>query len=151
MDCDVDVIPGRRLADIIPSTVFFSWQVMKHEIHTPMHSITGLSTLLAEADLEEEQRTMVKTVARSSALLFRLVSDILDFWRLEGDSLALSQGVFELPGMIKEAETLVSPIAKDKGLTLAFRMEEGLPGKVRGDANRMQQIILNAVSPSIHT
>ena len=116
-----------------------------------MHSITGLSTLLAEADLEEEQRMMVKTVARSSALLFRLVSDILDFWRLEGNSVSLNPGVFELPVMIKEAETLVSPIAKDKGLKLVFKMEEGLPNKVTGDTNRMQQIILNAVRRQIRT
>lgn len=116
-----------------------------------MHSITGLSTLLAEADLEEEQRMMVKTVARSSALLFRLVSDILDFWRLEGNSVSLNPGVFELPVMIKEAETLVSPIAKDKGLKLVFKMEEGLPNKVTGDANRMQQIILNVVRRQIRT
>eukprot|EP00271_Cylindrocystis_brebissonii_P015975 TRINITY_DN39079_c0_g1_i1.p1 TRINITY_DN39079_c0_g1~~TRINITY_DN39079_c0_g1_i1.p1 ORF type:complete len:844 (+),score=200.41 TRINITY_DN39079_c0_g1_i1:389-2920(+) len=122
--------------------------VMKHEMRTPMQTMT-LSSVLAEMDLEDKQRAMVETVARSSALLDILVSDIPDFWRLEDDSVSLTLAAFDLPVLVKEAETLVAPIAKEKGVKLAFKVEANLPKRVTGDSNRILQVVLNVVNNSI--
>eukprot|EP00897_Mesotaenium_endlicherianum_P000075 jgi/Mesen1/10068/ME000730S09355 len=123
--------------------------VMKHEMRTPMHSITALSSLLAESDLEFEQREKVETVAMSSSLLSTLANDILDFWRLEDDTLSLNAHTFELPALVKEIETLVGPMAKDKGVKLVFKVEPNLPENVVGDSTRLLQVVLNVVSNSV--
>eukprot|EP00850_Spirogloea_muscicola_P009183 SM000051S17543 [mRNA] locus=s51:216057:218579:+ [translate_table: standard] len=118
--------------------------VMQYEMRTPMHTITALSSVLAAMHLGDEQRSMVDTVAKSSALLSTLANDILDFWRLDEDSVvALQRHEFELLPLLKDAETLGSAEAKAKGLLLILRLDPHLPRKVEGDSNRLLQVLLN--------
>eukprot|EP00850_Spirogloea_muscicola_P019027 SM000181S03552 [mRNA] locus=s181:233085:238564:- [translate_table: standard] len=124
--------------------------VMQYEMRTPMHTITALSSVLAAMHLGNEQRSMVDTVAKSSALLSTLANDILDFWRLDEDSVvALQRHEFELLPLLKDAETLGSAEAKAKGLLLILRLDPHLPRKVEGDSNRLLQVLLNVVGNSI--
>eukprot|EP00850_Spirogloea_muscicola_P014385 SM000103S09477 [mRNA] locus=s103:157364:163006:- [translate_table: standard] len=124
--------------------------VMQYEMRTPMHTITALSSVLAAMHLGDEQRSMVDTVAKSSALLSTLANDILDFWRLDEDSVvALQSHEFELLPLLKDAETLGSAEAKAKGLLLILRLDPHLPRKVEGDSNRLLQVLLNVVGNSI--
>lgn len=127
---------------------------MNAKMRTPMHSITALSSLLAESDLNDEQRSMAETVAFSSTLLASLLYDILEFWRLEEDTmkLKLQPEQFELPALVTEADTLSSPMAKDKGLLVTFKSDPQLPESVVGDGNRLLQVLLNVIANAIkHT
>jgi len=122
----------------MPRCACVAWpcsQVMNAKMRTPMHSMTALSSLLAESELSDEQRSMAETVAFSSTLLASLLYDILEFWRLEEDTMKLKMQPeqFELPALVTEAETLSSPIARDKGLLVTFKPDPNLPDSVVGD------------------
>lgn len=123
--------------------------VMNHEMRTPMHAIIALSSLLQEAKLTADQRSMVDTVVKSSSLLSTLINDVLDFSRLEDGSLSLEMRPFELPTVLREAENLAKPMAKGKGLEFFFDINMDVPQSVVGDEKRLLQIILNIIGNAV--
>lgn len=116
---------------------------MSHEIRTPMNAISGMSDLLLEQPLAADQYKMVNTISRSAASLMRILNDILDVSKLESGNMQLEDVGFNLPELLSEVVSLFQTAADKKGLKLEIRVEEEVPHGVRGDAQKLRQVLLN--------
>ncbi len=122
---------------------------MGHEIRTPMTGVLGMSELLLKTPLDERQRGYVAAIRRSGDLMLRLVNDALDLARIEAGKLELADEPFDLRALLAQAVELLRPLADAKGLTLELNLDPGAPRWVRGDGQRVQQIVLNLAGNAI--
>lgn len=118
---------------------------MAHEIRTPMTGVLGMTELLLNTPLDVRQRGYADGIRRSGALLMRQVNDALDLARIEAGKLELGDAPFDPATLLQEITALEQGLAAQKGLALQVAIGDDAPRALRGDALRLQQVLLNLV------
>ncbi|WP_254200543.1 hybrid sensor histidine kinase/response regulator [Lysobacter sp. MMG2] len=120
-----------------------------HEVRTPMTGVLGMSELLMDTPLDQQQRGYVDSIRRAGRHLLRLVNDALDLARIESGRLELADAPFDLRTVVDEAATLMAPLARQRGLSFLITVDPDAPRGLRGDVNRVCQILLNLLANAI--
>jgi len=122
---------------------------MSHEIRTPMNGVVGVIDLLNRTALSVKQQRYVQTIESSSRSLLTIIDDVLDFSRLEAGKYVMRLDDLELRQMVQEVAELLAPKAHAKGIELIQRVDAAAPFSIRGDVDRLKQVITNLVGNAI--
>lgn len=122
---------------------------MSHELRTPLNGVLGMTQLLSNTHLEPQQQRYARTAHSSAEVLLRLINDILDFSKIEAGKLELETIDFDFRHAVESVAELVAPQARRKALELACSIQPDIPRQLRGDPNRLQQVLANLASNAV--
>ena len=128
-------------------SMFFA--TMSHEIREPMNGVLGMTRLLLETPLSEEQKSYVDAVHFSGQALLTIINDILDLSRMEAGKLRLDRIDFDLINVIERTIDLLRPRAEGKGLVLDLDLSADVPKALSGDPGRLRQLLMNLLGNAI--
>ncbi len=122
---------------------------MSHEVRTPLNGVIGMTGLLLDTRLDDEQREYAENVRTSADALLAIVNDILDFSKIEAGKLAIEAIDFDLETAVDEVIDLLGSRVEQKGLRLVLRGAPGVPRRVHGDPGRIRQVLVNLLGNAV--
>ena len=118
---------------------------MSHELRTPLTGVLGMADLLAAERLSDKERHLVEEIRSSGRHLLDLLSNVLDLSRIESGKLELEHTDFSIAELLEAVRSLLAPQAVERGLTLAFELDENVPLNLKGDPTRLRQVLINLI------
>jgi PAS domain S-box-containing protein len=122
---------------------------MSHEIRTPMNGVIGMTELLFDTHLSEEQRDYAGIIRTSAEALLSVINGILDFSKIEAGKMQIEDVDFNLRSVLEEVSFLLATKALGKQLELVCHIPPGIPEQLRGDPTRIRQIAMNLLGNAI--
>ncbi|MBI5533924.1 MAG: response regulator [Deltaproteobacteria bacterium] len=122
---------------------------MSHEIRTPINGVIGMTGLLLDTELTDEQRHYAELVRTSGSILLQLINDILDLSKIEAGKLALEETDFDLGNLLEDFARMMAVRAEEKRLELVCAAAPEVPRTLRGDPGRLRQVLTNLTNNAL--
>lgn len=122
---------------------------MSHEIRTPLNAVVGFSRQLEKTGLNHQQQEYTRTINRAARQLLTVINDILNFSKLESETMHIIATEFRLRDCLEESVLMLSQAAAEKGIEMVLLIDADIPDVVVGDQDRLSQVIVNLLNNAI--
>ena len=139
----------KERAELANSTKSDFLAAMSHELRTPLNIVLGMAQLLADGELNTDEKKFVSSIQRSGQVLLSLIEDILDLSKVEEGQLRLERVPFSLFDLISEVADGLHALAGAKELVFRYQISDQIPSLLLGDPGRIRQILVNLVGNAI--